>query len=484
MSKTATWYINCAVSLALMIFVRFIPAPEPMTQLGMTVVGIFIGAIYGWCTTNMIWPSIFALGMLAFTTGTPMPQIWGQLMSNGVVGIAFWLMLAVGFLSNTGLTEWIAQWSMTREFTKGKPWLLMTVIFLCAIVCASMLSEVAVTLLFWGLVWSMCEEVGVKKASKTAAWACFTVAALISFGGYMMPFKMAVVSNFGFLAAGSNGAYDGSYSYGAWLVFTCTLVVIVFVVWMLFSRFVLKINLEKFACRECSSADVTPLDRRQKICLALFGILFLLLMAPSFIPKGTALAGIVNTFNTVGFAMVVVAIGCMIKIDGEPLLVFSDLASKNVIWNIIFMFGTALLLSATINSPDAGVTALLKQVIVANMGGFPPIVFVVVFLLIGAAVTNVINNAVVGAILIPVSFSLCMAFEINPVALAACMILFADFGILLPSSSPTGALLHNNSGWIPRTTVFRYGFIMLTIMIVSAFVVGWPMANILFPFSA
>ena len=44
------------------------------------------------------------------------------------------LMLAVGFLSNTGLTEWIAQWSMTREFTKGKPWLLMTVIFLCAIV--------------------------------------------------------------------------------------------------------------------------------------------------------------------------------------------------------------------------------------------------------------------------------------------------------------------------------------------------------------
>ena len=103
MTKTASWYINCAISLSLMIFVRFIPAPEPMTQLGMTAIGIFIGAIYGWCTTNMIWPSIAAIAMLAFTTNTTMPAIWGNLMSNGTVGIAFWLMLAVGFLSNTGL---------------------------------------------------------------------------------------------------------------------------------------------------------------------------------------------------------------------------------------------------------------------------------------------------------------------------------------------------------------------------------------------
>ena len=61
MSKTVKWYINVAISLSLMLFFRYIPAPEPMTQLGMTVIGIFAGAIYGWCTTNMIWPSIAAL---------------------------------------------------------------------------------------------------------------------------------------------------------------------------------------------------------------------------------------------------------------------------------------------------------------------------------------------------------------------------------------------------------------------------------------
>ena len=484
MSKTASWYINCAISLSLMIFVRFIPAPEPMTQLGMTAIGIFIGAIYGWCTTNMIWPSIAAIAMLAFTTNTPMPQIWGNLMSNGTVSIAFWLMLAVGFLSNTGLTEWIAEWSMTRKATKGKPWLLVTVILLCTIACASLLAEVAVTLMFWGVAWSMCKEVGYEPKSKTAAWLCFSVAAFVSFGGYMMPFKMAVVANFGFLATGSQGAFDGTYNYGGWLFFTVCLVVISFVIWMLFSRYVLKIDLSKFANYEPAGERTATLERRQKICLILFGILFILLMAPSFVPKGTPLAAICNTFNTVGFAMIMVAIGCMLRIDGKPLLTFSDVAAKNVIWNIIFMFGTALMLSQTINSPDAGVAAFLKGVISANMAGVGGFAFVVIYCLIAAAVTNVINNAVVGAILIPISFTLCQAFGVNPVALCACMILFADFGILLPSSSPTGALLHNNEGWIPRSTVFKYGGFMLAVMILAAFVVGWPLSNVLFPFPA
>ena len=52
--STKKWYIHTIISIAIMVFFRFIPAPEPMTQLGITVVGIFLGAIYGWCTTNML----------------------------------------------------------------------------------------------------------------------------------------------------------------------------------------------------------------------------------------------------------------------------------------------------------------------------------------------------------------------------------------------------------------------------------------------
>ena len=105
MSKTVKWYINVAISLSLMLFFRYIPAPEPMTQLGMTVIGIFAGAIHGWCTTNMIWPSIAALIIFGFTGQVEVSGSWGKVMGNMTVGICFWLMVSVGLLKNTGLIK-------------------------------------------------------------------------------------------------------------------------------------------------------------------------------------------------------------------------------------------------------------------------------------------------------------------------------------------------------------------------------------------
>ncbi len=483
MSKTASWYINCAISISLMLFVRFIPAPAPITPLGMAVVGIFIGAIYGWCTTNMIWPSIFALTMLAFTVNIPLPQIWGGLIGNGVVSMLFWLFLSIGLLSNTGLTEWIARWSMTREFTKGKPWMFMTVVILSDVFCAFLLHDVAVTVVFWGLIWSMCESVGYEKTSKTGAWACFTVAALATFAAFVLPFKPAVITNFGFLASASGGTFDGTYNYVSWIAFTLVMFAIVFVAWMLVSRFVIKVDLQKFAEFDSSSVEVVPMSLRQKISLFLFAALFVLMFLPSFIPAGTPVAAFLNSLGIVGFCMIVVGLGCMLRIEGEPLLTFADVAAKNLIWNVIFMFGTALTVAGYINNPTTGIGMFLSDAIGSALGGFGPLVFVIAYLLIAALTTNVINNAIVGAIMVPISYALCVNMGVNPIALTACIICFSDFGFLLPSSAPIGALMHNNNGWIPRATIYRYGAFMLAVMVIAAFIVGWPLANMLFPFA-
>lgn len=482
MSKDLKWYLNSVISLSLMIFVRFIPAPEPMTPLGMTVVGIFIGAIYGWCTTNMIWPSIMALIFFGFTGFTTPTAAWGSLISNMTVGIAFWLMISVGLLKNIGLLNYIANWSVSRKFTQGKPWLLFVIIYLCAAVCASCLSEVAVTLAFWGLVWAMCDEVGYGKGTKTGAWATFSIALVVAFGGFLLPFKMAVISNFGFLAAGSGGAFDGSYDYGSWTVFTLTVCTIMFAVYLLISRFILRIDLSKFASYVPERKEQVKMTKQQKVCLILFAALFILLMAPSFMPKGLLITGVLKKLNTTGCAMLIIAITCFIRIDGEPLLKFEDLVAQNVIWNVILMFGTALVLCSCINNEASGVAAWLKIIFAPIFGNLSPYAFVVCYMLLGILITNFINNAVVGAILIPISYSFSVALGLNPVAICACMILFADFGIMLPSASPTGALLYNNMGWIPQKSLYKYCFLGIALFICASLFVGWPLANILFKF--
>ena len=56
--------INMAITLLLMFGFGLLPPFATLTPVGMRVLGIFIGVIYGFSTCEIIWPSLFAF--LAF----------------------------------------------------------------------------------------------------------------------------------------------------------------------------------------------------------------------------------------------------------------------------------------------------------------------------------------------------------------------------------------------------------------------------------
>lgn len=456
-----------------------------MTQMGITVVGIFLGAIYGWCTTNMIWPSIAALILYGLTGAAPVSQTFGALFSAMGVQIVFWLMLCVGLLKNVNLIQYMANWSISRKFTEGKAWLFITCIFLCDILCGIALDAIAVILVFWALLQTLCSEVGYEKGSRTAAWLMVSVVVITQFGGFILPFKPAVVTLFGFLSVGSGGVYDGTFDYAKWILFTSVISALIFIIYMLFSRYVLKIDLSKFAEFKVESVQLDPLNKRQKACLVIFLVLMVLLLVPSFkfLPASFFLVAWVNKLGTVGCAMLMIGLVCLIRIDGEPLLTIDDLMAKNVVWSVIFMFGTALYLCTFINSKDAGVSAWLQQVFNPVFSHMSPFMFVACYLILGICITNLINNAVVGALLVPISYGFCVAMNVNPLALCCCIILFVDFGILLPSSSPSGSLLHNAGGWISKKEIYGFGSFAVVCFVVISLFIGWPLANALFPYA-
>ena len=48
---------------------RFIPPFAGITPYGMGILGTFIGAIYGWMTIDMLWPSLMALAGAGLSIG-------------------------------------------------------------------------------------------------------------------------------------------------------------------------------------------------------------------------------------------------------------------------------------------------------------------------------------------------------------------------------------------------------------------------------
>ena len=113
------------------------------------------------------------------------------------------------------------------------------------------------------------------------------------------------------------------------------------------------------------------MTKKQKVSLGLFAALFVLLMVPSFLPKTWAIAKFLNTFGTVGVAMLIVCITTCIRVDGEPLLDFADMVSNNVICGILRQLKNVHLQLFALHLACDGKVEGVMRVICASDGRFP-----------------------------------------------------------------------------------------------------------------
>lgn len=60
--KSNKRYIHIAIMFVLMFGMGFLPTFGQITPMGMKVLGVFIGLVYGWCFIDLTWTSI--LGFL------------------------------------------------------------------------------------------------------------------------------------------------------------------------------------------------------------------------------------------------------------------------------------------------------------------------------------------------------------------------------------------------------------------------------------
>lgn len=62
-----SYYLWMLIIIFCMFGFRLFPAIEPLTPVGMQVVGVFLGMVIGWSTVGLLWPSILGLVAVGFT---------------------------------------------------------------------------------------------------------------------------------------------------------------------------------------------------------------------------------------------------------------------------------------------------------------------------------------------------------------------------------------------------------------------------------
>lgn len=69
------YWIHSLVGVALIFGFGTIPPIDPITPLGMRVVGIFLGMIYLWSFVTILWPSLLGIIALGLSGYAPMNKV-------------------------------------------------------------------------------------------------------------------------------------------------------------------------------------------------------------------------------------------------------------------------------------------------------------------------------------------------------------------------------------------------------------------------
>lgn len=356
---------------------------------------------------------LLAIILFGFMGEATPVQLFGTMLANPNVALMFWLFIAMGVMQSTHLSEYLAQWSFDKATNmKTSPWIIIGIAFFAFIAIAAFIN-IAAVVLFWPIFHDFFLKAGYKKGEREIAWITLSIVLFSITAMIILPFNIAVVSNFGFTAAASNGLYDGKFNYGSYITLALIIQIVTLVLYLLASKFIFRIDLSKISNYKSTTRFNEKMNKRQKIALSLILIMALVLILPSFAPPTSTIYMIFNRLGTGGVGMCLVAILMFLHVDGEPMVAFESLANS-ILWPVIFLFGTALTICNALNGPDAGVSAFLNGMLSPLFAGMSPFAFVFVFGFICLVATNIINNVVVSAIMLTIAFPLCQTLSVNP----------------------------------------------------------------------
>ena len=229
-------YIHYLITAIIVFGSQFMPQIGPVTPLGFSVLGAFVGAVYGWTFLDMIWPSIIALIGLGSAVG--MMQVLGASFGNPVIPMIILTFAALTILTETKLTDYVVGLFVNNRFAKGRPWVFVFSFLLCGYVCSQINVFVAIILLSTILL-DLCKKVNIKPYTAFPTVMLIGLALSIQLGQVMIPFRSSALTLVGAFSAMTGGQMP---NFGQYMLFTIPTGVFMLLAFTLVSRFIFHVD--------------------------------------------------------------------------------------------------------------------------------------------------------------------------------------------------------------------------------------------------
>lgn len=471
--------IYIAISLALIIFGKYLPVPEGMKPAGMNVIGIFAGSLLLWLTVAIDWPSllcVMAIGM--------MPEIGFKNVFQGSFGNETFAFLMCTFmctyvLSETPFLKRCALYFITSPIAKKGPWM-FTISFLTAVICIGcFVSPTVLFVVFLPILEQINELLGLKKGDKIGNMLMIGLTFAVSVSAGMTP----IAHVFSIMAMGFYTTATGlTIGYAEYMAFAVLVGILCIILLLLIFRFILNPDMSKIKNIDVSflKDELKPMDKREKTILAIFCMIVAMWVLPSLLKNIFPIVTVISKMGTAMPPMLGIALYSIISFDGKPLLNFGEGMKKGVQWSSVIMSAGTLAIGSAMTNPNIGLADYLINVLSPVLKGVSPMLLVLIFTAWACIQTNFSSNMVTVTVVTTVAIPLVQATDgaISCPAVVAIIGMMSAYAFATPPAMPHVAMAIG-SGWSDTSSVMKYGFIFMFVATVVTVLIGYPIAAML-----
>lgn len=483
--------LHVIIGLVLMFGISFLPAPAPLTPIGLKVLGLFVGIVYLWTFVGLEWPSILGITAASFyinsilaPTATAPFGIWRAIqesIGNWVVGYLIAALLLTHALNQAGFTKRITIWFMTRDFAKKNPWT-FTYAFLGTCLFVGLWLDATVTLVFFlAIAYQMFEKLGYKKGDKYPLMIVIGLTFAVNLAFAMTPISHTItLIGMGVYSGVTNG---GNINFIEYMAVGIPVGLVAFVIMLMFFRYVVNPDVGNFKNVNYDTLIGEmpgPMKLREKAIVAIFGLVTIAWLAPGFLDLLAPTAAITKYFHDMTIIIPTflgVIVMLILKVDGKPLLDWDDAFQNAMPWGVITLITCAMLYGTILTEKPTGINDFIVAKIMPILGnGYSSYILMAILIALIVVATNVLNNVPITILFVAVCVPLASKIGLDPKVIGILVILSAQWGFALPSALATVAWTFGND-WAQPRKVFLYGVTVMLACIFATVVVGYPLAN-------
>lgn len=449
------YYINSAICLIIMFGFGYLPPVAPITTLGMQILGIFLGMVYGWIFVEIAWPSLAGLVALTQIGYMSAADVLKASFGESNVVLMFFIFIFCGTFAHYGLSRIIAVWSITRKAVLGRPWVFTFVFLMVMAFLGGVTSATPTIVIGWSLAYVISEQCGFKKGDSYPLILIFGTALIAQLGDCIIPFKSIPL-----LVMGVYESLAGSpIPLGSYMLIVILATVLCIIAYLFIANLIFRPDmksLKELNAETLMGEDGIQMNKVQKITLLFLILLMVMMLLPGFFPSSTfPLIVFLKKLGSTGICILLVGLMCLLRVDGAPIINFKKMVG-NVEWNSILLLAAAIPVANVMSNEASGFPAALQAFISPMATNTSPFVFVILIGLVAMLITNVMTNGPVGMILMAAVYAAVNSVGMNPTAAVVTVVMCVHIAVLFPSGSSTAALINGNE-WIGTKNLWKIG---------------------------